>query len=208
MTLAEEYEDNLGDLLDVYFADTQLATIRIRQGLKYGSESRYRSYSPIIDISIGPFSEEKGVSLWYDYDRLVTNSSSLIDAMLEQFRQNYQIFGSGIFEIGERILPTDYTSFLTTNAEANWNARCFMAIEVEDSGSEKHLLGDLINVSISGRVGVVIGCNQNKLETFLRQLDYLAYTVRAKKITFNSRNIIVLKSEQFEDILINHLLEM
>lgn len=83
-----------------------------------------------------------------------------------------------------------------------------MAIEVEGSGSEKHLLGDMINVSISGRIGVVIGYNDVKFKTFLRQLDYLAYTVEANKIKFNSKNIIVLKPDQFENILINNLEEI
>lgn len=211
MRTVKQYENDIGDLLDVYFAEIDIATIRIRRSLRYRLESGYRSYSPIIDISVGPFSERKGVSLWGDYDRLVHFSCDLIGDMLEQFRCNYQDFGEGFFEIEERTLPSGYEDLLSTSEHAlenvNWNARCFMAIEVEESGSRKHLLGDMINVSISGRIGVVIGYNRDKYETFLKQLDYLAYTVKAGKIRFNSRNIIVLKPDQFESILINNLRE-
>jgi len=207
MRSAREYEDFIGTLLDAFFAHHNEATVRVRKSLKYRAEIGYRSYSPIIDVSVGPFSEERGVSLWNEYDALVNYSNNLIDEMLQQFGLNYQEFGEGYFRIEERRLPIGYIDFLSTARDVNWNARCFMAIEVEDSGSRKHLLGDMFNVSISGRLGVVIGYNQDKYETLLKELEYLAYTIEAKKIKFNSRNIIVLKPEQFEEILLNNLRE-
>ena len=88
---------------------------------------------------------------------------------------------------------------------ANWNARCFLAIEVEDSKGSKHLLGDMINVGIAGRIGFITGYNKEKYETLLRQLEYIVYRVEAKKIKFNSRNILVLKPSRFEDIIPNNL---
>lgn len=213
MRSTKEIEDDIGDLLDVFFASVESATVRIRNSLKYGSEEGYRSYSPIIDISVGPFSEVRGVSLWGEYDNLVRFSSHVIDDMLEQFKSNYQEFGEGYFRIEERTLPDSYREFLTadenqTVESLNWNARCFMAIEIEDSRNPKHLLGDMINVSVSARVGIVIGCNQDSLAAFLRQLDYLAYTVKAKKVRFSSKNIIVLKPEQLKTVLVNNLQEV
>ena len=205
MRTVKEYENDIGDLLDVFFAEANDATVRIRKSLKYRSESGYRSYSPIIDISVGPFSETRGVLLWQEYDDLVNSCGRLIDDMLMEFRGDYQDFGEGFFEIEERTLPTSHKYFLSTAKGANWNARCFMAIEVENRQNTKHLLGDLVNVSISGRIGVVVGYNSVACETFLRELEYLAYTIEAKKIKFNSRNIIVLGPDQFENILINNL---
>jgi len=79
----------------VFFATNHHATVRVRKSLKYRSEIGYRSYSPIIDVSVGPFSEERGVSLWNEYDVLVSYSSNFIDEMLRQFRLNYQEFGEG-----------------------------------------------------------------------------------------------------------------
>jgi len=179
--------------------------IRIRRGLKYRTERGYRCYSPRIDISVGPFSEIRGVSLWNEYDDLVVFSKVLVNDLLQQFKINYEKFGKGFFDINERTIPKDYRSFLSNHKDVNWNARCFMAIEVENKGSKKHLLGDILNVSISGRIGIVIGYNNNTFNSFLRQLEYLAYTIEAKKLKFNSRNVIILKPEQFEDILIKNI---
>lgn len=207
MRPVKEYENDIGDLLDVFFVDMDNATIRIRKSLKYKSERGYRSYSPIIDVSVGPFSEERGVKLWPDYNNLVHFSRHLVDVMLEQFWRNYQDFGKGFFEIEERTLPTSYRDFLgrPRSKNVNWNARCFMAIEVENKRNPKHLFGDMTNVSVSGRIGVVIGYNNDAYKTFLRQLEYLAYTLEVKKVKFNSRNIIVLKPDQFETLLINNI---
>lgn len=207
MTTPKEYEDRIGGLLSMFFTNMDDAAIRVRKSLKYRSERGYRSYSPNIDISVGPFSERRGVSLWNRYDDLVRFSSDFIDEMLIQFCSNYEDFGEGFFRIDERTIPGSYANFLSTSKGANWNARCLMAIEVEASGNRKHLLGDLINVSVSGRIGIVVGYNRDKLKTFLRQLDYLAYTIEAKKIRFNSGNIIVLKPDQFEKILLDNLKE-
>jgi hypothetical protein len=205
MSSAKEYENYTGSLLEIYFASLDMVTVRIRRSLRFRSERSFRSYSPIIDISVGPFSETRGASLWGQYDSLADFSRDMIDEMLVQFRQNYQDFGHGFFRIEERTLPTSYQDFLSQSQGVNWNARCFLAIEVEDSGSPKHLLGDMINVSIAGRIGLVIGYNQPKYETLLRQLDYIAYSVEAKKIKFNSKNILVLKPDQFENAIVNNL---
>lgn len=212
MRTPREYEDDVGDLLSVFFATIDIPDmeIRVRKSLKYRSERDYRSYSPMIDVSVGPFSEERGISRWSDYNQLVDFSRGLIDDTLAQFGSNYQNFGEGFFEVRERTLPISYESFLAfdkIDKDANWNARCFMAIEVENKRNPKHLLGDMLNVSVSGRIGVVIGYNTAAYETFLRQLEYIAYTVKAKKIRFNSKNIIVLRPDQFENAILDNLKE-
>jgi hypothetical protein len=207
MRTAKEFEDDIGDILDIFFARFDGVTIRVRESLKYRSERGFRNYSPIIDVTVGPFSEERGVSLWPEYDRLVYYSQDLLNEMLAQFEANYQEFGEGYFNVAERTLPSNYKDFLSTSENANWNARCSLAIEVEDSGSRKHLLGDMINASISGRIAVLVGYNEDRYATFMRHLEYLAYTVRAGKIKFNSRNILVLTPEQLERTLIDNLAE-
>jgi len=206
MRTTKEYENDIAKLLGMFFVGKiREEEIRIRRGLKYRSEKGYRCYSPMIDVSVGPFSEKRGESLWGDYDVLVRFSCELIDDLLQQFRVNYQDFGKGFFEISERTVPRSYLRFLSTAKDVNWNARCFMAIEVENSGSKKHLLGDMLNVCVSGRIGIVIGYNNKAFNSFLRQLEYLAYTIEAKKLRFNSKNIIVLRPDQFESILVKNV---
>lgn len=63
MRSAKEYEDFIGVCLDVFFATNHHATVRVRKSLKYRSEIGYRSYSPIIDVSVGPFSGERRVTM-------------------------------------------------------------------------------------------------------------------------------------------------
>ncbi len=55
-----------------------------------------------------------------------------------------------------------------------WNSfsRCFIGIEIEFSGSSKHILGSLINASVSGSIGIVIG-NKDNLKKIQRIYDYL-----------------------------------
>jgi len=203
MMRTKEYENSIAKLLKMFFAKKMsvIREIRIRKGLRYRSQKGYRCYSPMIDISVGPFSEIRGPSLWNVYDDLVEFSGNLINDLLQQFKTNYQHFGKGVFEIGERNIPGGYQSFLTKNEDVNWNARCFMAIEVENSGSKKHLLGDILNVSISGRIGILIGYNEKTFNSFLKQLEYFAYSIKAGKLKFNSKNVIVLKPDQFKSIL-------
>lgn len=210
MRAVKEYENHIGKLLRQFFAAKMnvVKEIRIRKGLRYRSEKGYRCYSPIIDISVGPFSEIPGEDLFNEYDHLVNFSDKLINDLLQHLKTNYEEFGKGVFDINERSIPKDYQSFLSTHEDVNRNARCFMAIEVENRGSKKHLLGDILNVSISGRIGIVIGYKNNTFESCLRQLEYFAYALERKKLKFNSRNVIVLKPEQFEDILVKNIRKM
>jgi hypothetical protein len=209
MRKTKQYENDIAELLHRFYADKiDNRDIRLRQPLKYNSERGYRSYSPMIDVSVGPFSETAGQTLWRQYDDLVKFSKGFLNDLLSQFRANYKAFGEGIFNVNQRTIPTSFENFLSNAKDVNWNARCFMAIEVEQSGSKKHLLGDMVNVSISGRIGIVIGCKDKEvLDSFLRQLEYFAYTRDMKKLKFNSRNIIVLKPTQFENTLAKYLYE-
>lgn len=53
MRTAKEFENDISDLLDIFFSGIDQATIRTRESLKYRSESGFRNYSPLIDVTVG-----------------------------------------------------------------------------------------------------------------------------------------------------------
>ncbi len=84
---------------------------------------------------------------------------------------------------------------------ANKNARCFMTIEVENRGSKKHALGDLVNASSLGRIGIVIPYNEACYRTFFRLLYYFNFLQSVEKPSYSTQNLLIIKKEQFKDAL-------
>lgn len=85
----------------------------------------------------------------------------------------------------------------------NDNARCLICVEVEDTGDEKHMIGDLVNASALGRVGLLIARSDIAFRSFLRQRVYLRYLADVGKNTFKTNNALVLTAEQFDECLAN-----
>ena len=77
----------------------------------------------------------------------------------------------------------------------NKTARCFLAIEIEDKVSRKHLIGSAINAMALGRLGIVVACTSDKLKTFVRQRRYLWFLSRATNL--DTDNLLILNREQF-----------
>lgn len=91
------------------------------------------TYAPRLDIAVGPFnltSENKE----HDIQKILAKSQhSLIKKIIDEAsRQN----------------PDNFI--------LNKNPRCLLAIEIEFSGSSKHVLGDYTNASMIGLIGIVI----------------------------------------------------
>jgi hypothetical protein len=154
------------------------------------------TYSPRVDIAVGPFATEG--RLISEYNELAKVSRDFIDLCLGNFRDNYSHFGRR-FPEGERNIPHDYHSF--ADISYNRNARCFLAIEIEKSGRQKHMLGDIVNASALGRIGIILAWDDTVLRSFLRILEYFSFLHEVGKPTFNSRNVIILRKNQFRHIL-------
>lgn len=148
----------------------------------------HQMYSPAIDIAVGPFATEQRFEA--RYTELLNQSRGLIDCLIEAHNQNIE-------DLQER------TSF-DTIAFFNENARCFLSIEIENTGSRKHCIGDLVNASALGRVGLLVAWNDDVLRTFLRQRAYLRYLADAGKNTFRTDNALVLTTAQFNVCLGMH----
>jgi hypothetical protein len=156
-----------------------------------------RLYSPQVDIAVGPFATERRYK--DKYDRMVNSFDWLIDTWIDMFRQNWQRV------IGDRYWseplhsPSGYTDFIEYSA--NRNARCFIAIEIENKNSRKHLMGSIINAGALGRVGILVAWQEEVLRAAIRMREYFDFLREAQKRTFNMSDVIVLSGNQLADSL-------
>ena len=142
-------------------------------------------YSPRVDIAVGPFAIE--TQYGNRYAELLTETRDFIDRLIEKHNRNVE-------ENGEQ------TSFHRIE-RFNENARCLLCIEIEDSGTRKHCLGDLTNASALGRIGLLVARSEKMLKVFLRQRVYLGYLQSVGKNTFRTDNALVLTEAQFDECL-------
>jgi len=143
-------------------------------------------YAPRIDVAVGPFATEDR-RYGDEYDSMLEGRRNFIECLIEMHNQNV----GGV---------RDRVSFESI-AHFNQNARCLLGIEIEDKGSRKHCLGDLINASALGRIGILVACNETILKAFLRQRVYLRFLGDVEKNTFKTTNALVLTVAQFNECL-------
>jgi len=139
-------------------------------------------YCPRIDIAVGPF----------NISREIIRDNQKIQSAIE--RHNNFI---------EQLVAKSETLVGDTNyllRSKNKNPRCFLAIELENSGSRKHLLGDIANVSIIGAFGIVVAMNDSKLKAFKRIKEYINFATQVQKLPETFNNVVVLNQDKFMDI--------
>lgn len=144
-----------------------------------------RMYQPKIDVAVGPFAVDGRYGA--EYDRLFEGSRPFIGCLVEAHNHNLD--------------HDDDRTFLEEMRQFNANARCFLCNEIENSGSKKHCIGDLVNASGLGRVGLLIAWDYSVLRVFLRQRRYLHYLASAGKNTFKTTNALILTAQQFDECL-------
>lgn len=143
-----------------------------------------RMYAPVVDIAVGPFALDARYE--EEYTHLLRRTRPFIERLIAMHNQNV-----------ENVEPASFDALLHFNE----NARCLLCIEVEDSGSKKHCLGNLVNASALGRVGLLVARSERAFRTFLRQRVYLRFLAEVGKNTFKTANTLVLTAEQFDDCL-------
>jgi len=143
-----------------------------------------RQYCPIVDVAVGPFATERRYET--RYAELLEKTRAFVQCLVEKHNHN--------------VAEPEKTSFEAI-AYFNENARCLFCIEVEETGTRKHCLGDLVNASALGRIGLLIARSQKVLRIFVRQRVYLRYLADVGKNTFKTNNALVLTEEQFDECL-------
>ena len=150
-------------------------------------------YAPRVDIAIGPFSITPGETRIFEYDNLVEDHR--INAFL---RSLYEIhLGNVRNELSQEISPSSFNDLIFKNQ----NARCFIAFEIENTSTKKHIMGSIVNAASLGRIGIGIAYNDSVLRTFIRILAYLSLLKRVGKNTYDTTNFLIVTKEQFLTIL-------
>jgi len=145
-------------------------------------------YTPKVDIAVGSFNIDQRVEL----------NNKKIDALVDEhkrvfLKQLYDI--SHLREYHENISYNDFLRML------NKNPRCFLAIEIENTKKPKRSLGDIVNASVMGKIGIVVPLGNDKYEMFVRIKRYFHYLKDVGKLKGNFRNVLIIEGEK----LINSL---
>lgn len=134
-------------------------------------------YAPETDIVVKPFNIERRVEL-------------------DKQKINFAL-----------IRTSDFVKRINRRAEIkivdshfNDNPRVFIAIEVGGSGSEKHLLGDLYNASILGKIGIIV-CTSKTSKTYKRIYEFTKFAYSVGKPTQGLRNVAIIREKEFIQIL-------
>lgn len=149
-------------------------------------------YSPRVDLAVGPFSITPNRNQTEEYNRILQNET--IDRFLRSV-YDYHVENVGEEWLNEIIIPE-----FDILKHKNQNARCFLAIEIENTSTKKHIMGSMVNAASLGRIGIGIAYNESVKRTFLRILNYLAFLKRVEKNTYDTTNFLILTKEQLETL--------
>lgn len=135
-------------------------------------------YAPRLDIAIGPFND------YYELDCGIDRTKPMQShPFVKKLTQDKR-------EAGLRLKDL-------------WNSfsRCFVAIEIEFSGTSKHVLGSMINASVNGSIGIVIAnkANYKKIERIFNYFLRLESLERMKLTTLG--NLFLYEEDQFLNLL-------
>lgn len=156
-------------------------------------------YSPRVDIAVGPFSVTAGENKINEYDFLLNQTA--IRSILEK------IYEFHIQNVGHEFENEIEFNNIERLIHVNANARCFLAFEIENNNSKKHILGSIVNAASLGRVGIGVAYNDRTLRTFIRILNYLGFLKRVEKNTYDTTNFLIITKEQMETLLNENLSE-
>ncbi|HEX9255180.1 MAG TPA: hypothetical protein VF938_06530 [Candidatus Angelobacter sp.] len=173
-----EYQQQVKTALDRLYREVEV------QWCAFRGEG-HRTYAPRVDIAVGPFAMHG--RFIEEYTALMHETRRFIESLITYHNHNAQ-------GIGQPLTFEDILHF-------NENARCLISIEIEEGGSCKHCVGNLVNASSLGRVGLLVARTDKVLRRFLRQRAYFQFLEEVGKNTFKTANALVLSEAQFDECL-------
>ena len=188
-----EYQHTIKDSMNRFFGEqipveTEWQTITDIGGL----------YSPRIDIAVGPFSVIRDVNKIVEYNQLMDTHEAFISKLIEYNNTNIRTYR----DPDERIDLYHIEPTIDSLKHVNRNGRCWLAIEIENKVSRKHLLGGVVNACALGRIGICIGWTEDKVKAFVKLQMYWEYLNSVGKNTFGTKNLIILNKNQLIQAII------
>ncbi len=151
-------------------------------------------YSPRVDIAVGPFNVAPGQNRTNEYN-LIVNGNQQFEEFITQ------VYECHISNIGEEWLNEIELPRLNVVKRKNQNARCLLAIEIENTSTKKHIMGSMVNAASLGRIGIGVAFNDSVLRSFIRIMNYMGFLKRVEKNTYDTTNFLIITKEQLLDIL-------
>lgn len=139
-------------------------------------------YSPRLDVAVGPFATHQ--QLGAEYDRLEKRNEGFLSAIFGYHNENVDRHHAADIHLGP------------CSSSGNFNARCFLAIEIENQVTRKHLMGGAINAVALGRLGILVGWDAKKIRALVRTKAYMAILNQVGKPSFPTTNLVILTRDQ------------
>lgn len=152
-------------------------------------------YAPRVDIAISPFN---------DNDDVPKEKKELINKLVRQKeikRFIEQCHRHHLANLRKDLYEYANPASLEEVLESNNKPRCLIAIEIENTNSKKHIMGSVVNAASLGKIGIGIAYSEEAYRAFLRIINYFAYLFAKEKGSYNTANFLVLRVEQFEEVL-------
>lgn len=178
-TIYQNHVENL--LKQIFSAENVKREWSIWQDAEDAFRRARTTYAPRLDIAVGPFNittENRYIDI--DTMRGFNEHSLIQEIILKGQRENQ-------------------------NWQYNNNPRCLLAIEIEYSGSSKHILGDYTNASMMGHIGVVVSFAKN-YEKISRVGEYVKTLRQLEKAPADLFcNTVHYREDEFEALLRRHI---
>lgn len=173
---AREYQNQVYDLLTRAFSP---ALVKNEWDARHGALDRLTDkgiYAPRADIAVGHFNLDR------------ENRAKNVQSIEQSARKNPFI-----------------RKLNTQGLILNRNPRCLLAIEIEFSGSMKHILGDIANASMLGYIGIVIGTAAGRRPNYpriQRVRSYIETVVEFEKAPEGLfKNVLYFNTDEFLELL-------
>jgi GNAT superfamily N-acetyltransferase len=164
---ANEYQNLVVELLKKIFPNNDVKKEWDSVSFDKKRSDHKDVYAPRIDIAVGPFNTRSNIRNNYDHTAIMKNC-----LLVQRLNQQYDLI---------------------------WNdlSKCFLAIEIVFSGSSKHVMGDFLNATSIGAVGIIVsrGERHKKATRIRKYLSQLEYNKRLDKRSL--RNLMVFSDSSF-----------